>query len=550
MFELAEWLPRDFPHWAPFWQAASLILLSFLLEDLATVGAGLLLAAGAIGWPAAFWGCFIGVWTGDAGLYGFARVVGRGWFDRKSGGKFRERLRQSERRFHERGSPVLLLSRLLPGTRLPTYLTAGFLRMPLKRFLAVTGLASLMWTVGILFVAQLVGGALLRWLRVANYAGWALVVGIVGVVVVVKLGRSWLGADARQGLVAWFGRWHRWEFWPPWLFYPPVGLFYLWFAIKHRGLTLPTAANPGMFSGGLVGESKAATLRELAATSPEVTAEAHLLEGATPEERFQRFQKVCQQRSIPLPLVLKPDMGQRGNGVKVVRSVEEARAYLEGVDAPVVLQRYAPGPKEAGVFYYRFPHEPAGHIFAITEKVFPVLTGDGRSTVEQLIQRDARARYVAPLYLCRFAHRRHEVLAPGQELKLVETGNHAQGCVFLDGWRLHSPALEAAIDRIAQRLNGFYIGRFDLRYASEDDLRQGRNFLIVELNGAASEATSIYDPRNTLTAAYRVLFRQWALVFAIGAANRARGHATLGVRALWQAWTTYRRRAATYPMAD
>ena len=127
-------------------------------------------------------------------------------------------------------------------------------------------------------------------------------------------------------------------------------------------------------------------------------------------------------------------------------------------------QRYAPGPLEAGIFYYRFPHEARGHIFAITEKLFPVLVGDGKSTVTELVWRDPRARFMADKYLQRFSERQNEVLAVGEELKLVEAGNHAQGCIFRDGTRLCTPELEARIDDISQKLTGFFIGRYDIRY--------------------------------------------------------------------------------------
>jgi hypothetical protein len=118
----------------------------------------------------------------------------------------------------------------------------------------------------------------------------------------------------------------------------------------------------------------------------------------------------------------------------------------------------------------------------------------------------------------------------------VEAGNHAQGCIFRDGMHLWSEALERRIDEISQRLRGFYVGRYDIRYASADDLRAGGNFHIIELNGASSEATSIYDERNSLFAAYRTLFRQWELVFAIGAANHARGCAPTPWRLIWRKW--------------
>ncbi len=138
----------------------------------------------------------------------------------------------------------------------------------------------------------------------------------------------------------------------------------------------------------------------------------------------------------------------------------------------------------------------------------------------------------------------------GETVKLVEAGNHAQGCVFRDGSRLWSKELEKGIDEISQRLDGFFIGRYDIRYSSEDELRAGRNFQIIELNGAASEATSIYDARNSLFAAYRTLFRQWEIVFAIGAANRRGGAAPTKLPLLWRKWRETTALIATYPLAD
>jgi hypothetical protein len=345
-------------------------------------------------------------------------------------------------------------------------------------------------------------------------------------------------------------RFKYWEFWPAWMFYPPVAVYCLWLSIKHRGLTLPTAANPGIFSGGLVGESKMATLKNLMESSPEFTAEAELLQGTSSQERLESLLEICRRCGIEYPFILKPDVGQRGAGVKLVRSEVQVRDYLDRTTAPLIVQRYAPGPHEAGVFYYRFPYEFAGHIFAITEKVFPKIVGDGQSTIAELIWKDRRARFLVDKYLQRLHERREEVLAAGETLKLVEAGNHAQGCIFRDGMHLSSPALIETIDSISRKLPGFYIGRYDIRYASEADLRAGRDFQIVELNGAASEATSIYDSRNSLFNAYRTLFHQWDLVFSIGAANRRNGIGTTGISLLWRHWRDYANWAASYPSAD
>jgi membrane protein DedA with SNARE-associated domain len=550
---MTETLPFTAPavaEWLPFAKAAGFFLATFVLEDVAAVGAGLLLAAGGISWPAAFMACFLGIWLGDAGLYALARYAGRGWFERSSFKRFSAKVARSERWFAGHGTAILIFSRLVPGARLPTYLAAGFLRVPLPRFLLVTGTAAFVWTAVILWLAQMFGGKLVAWLDAYKHGGLLLL--LAGLVLFAGLQwfhRVALRFDARR-LATSVERWRHWEFWPTWMFYPPVAIYCLWLAVKYRGLTVPTAANPGIFSGGIVGESKMATLAELSTTSPDVTAEAELILGDTLVERLRLLDEICARCGMGFPFILKPDLGQRGVGIKLIRNREQAENYLRQTSAPLIAQRYAPGPYEAGIFYYRFPHETRGHIFAITEKIFPVITGDGRSTISDLVWNDPRARFMAGKYLPRLGRYQDEVLPSGETLRLVEAGNHAQGCIFKDGMRLNSPELAVRVDEISQKLAGFYIGRYDIRFANEADLRAGKNFQIIELNGAASEATSIYDAQNSLWSAYRTLFRQWDLVFAIGAANRRRGVATEKILAVWNKRREYARMAATYPAAD
>ena len=537
----------------PLWKALGCFFATFVLEDVAAVGAGLLLAAGQISWSAAFTACFFGIWFGDIGLYALARFAGREWFERSSFRKHSDRVARSEKWFAQRGTVILIFSRVVPGARLPTYLAAGFLRLPLPKFLSITGAAAFAWTLLILWLVQLFGQQVTHWLGEYKSAGLVLLgVGLPLLFALHLLRKATLDLNPRKFSTA-LVRWTHWEFWPMWLFYPPVAIYYAWLSLKYRGALLPTAANPGIFSGGVVGESKIATLKDLSATSPEFTAEALLVTGNNFEERQKSLEEIAARlggNGTGAPIILKPDMGQRGVGIKLIRTREQAETYLRQTSAPLIAQRYAPGPFEAGIFYYRFPGEPRGKIFAITEKVFPTLVGDGRSTISERVWADDRARFMAEKYLARFGARQQEIPAPGEIITLVAAGNHAQGCIFRDGMRWNSPALEQRIDEISQKLTGFFIGRYDIRFASEDDLHTGENFQIIELNGAAAEATSIYDARNSVWTAYRTLFRQWDLIFAIGAENRRRGCATTKPGLLWRAWRDYAALAATYPAAD
>ncbi len=207
-----------------------------------------------------------------------------------------------------------------------------------------------------------------------------------------------------------------------------------------------------------------------------------------------------------------------------------------------MLQEYVPG-HEYGVFYARLPGEARGRIFSITDKRPAVVVGDGRRSIEELIYDDPRAVALARIYCENLRERLEEVPAPGQRVPLGELGTHCRGAIFLDGHHLWTEALERAVDRLASAAEGFHFGRFDLRACSERALREGR-FKAIELNGLVSEAAHVYDPSYSLLAAYRVLFRQWALAAEIGRRQRRRGYPGTGFRQVLRAALDIRRGVA------
>jgi hypothetical protein len=211
--------------------------------------------------------------------------------------------------------------------------------------------------------------------------------------------------------------------------------------------------------------------------------------------------------------------------VRLARSHADVRDYLAHLTGRILVQPYHAGPYEAGIFYYRRPDAARGQILAITDKHFPFVVGNGRSSLEELVWAHPRYRMQAKTFIARLSDRRGETPGDGERVILGMAGNHAQGTLFKDGRHLLTPALEARIDAIARHYEGFFIGRFDVRYADCNAFMSGRDLAIVELNGATAECTNIYDPDRTLLAAYRALFLQWRLVFEIGAANRRDGSA-------------------------
>jgi hypothetical protein len=328
---------------------------------------------------------------------------------------------------------------------------------------------------------------------------------------------------------------------------------------------LPTAANPSIFSGGLIGESKSAILDLVPDSHRPWIAPWVVLEGvpaASLEERVGRARRALERAGLDYPVVAKPDVGQRGAGIRPLGGDTELARYLAEFPSgqSLILQALAygsacterggdEGVREAGVFYWRRPGSERGTVFSITLKQIPVLRGDGRRSVRELIRDDPRARRFATVYLERHAPV-ERVLAAGEELALVFAGNHCQGAIFRDGTHLVTPELVDRIDEIARAMPEFWFGRFDIRFARLDTFLRGEEFRIIEINGAGAEATHIWDASTGLSEAYATLFEQFSVLFAIGAANRRRGFRPMGVLRFLKELAAYRRAARAYPKSS
>lgn len=489
-----------------------IVAATFVSEDLTCIGTGLLIARDILPWMAGVGACLVGLVVGDLLLYAGGRLIGRPvtriaplrWMIRE------EELERACRWFTRRSAALLIGGRFVPGTRLPTYVAAGVVRMPLIPFSLWIAVAAVLWTPLLVGGTALFGAVAAERIGVLQHRAlpW-LIVTALGALIALRVGVPLLSAAGRRRFLARWGRVRRWEFWPPWFFYPPVLAWGAWLALKYRSLTVFTAANPAFPDGGLVGESKSEILGAIGERA-RVARTVVAGEGGAVADAVGG-----------LPVVVKPDVGERGAGVAIVRSEEALRARLDVPGRKLIVQEYVPG-EELGVFYYRFPGEERGRIFGITGKRSPVVTGDGRRSLGELVLEDPRLRCQRRVFGRTLGAELDRVPGPGERVVLEERGNHCFGCEFRDGAHLGTPALAAAIDEVSRSIDGFFFGRYDIRGETMADIQAGR-FKVIELNGVSSEATNIYDPRGTLRAAYRTLFRQWELAFRIGAANRALG---------------------------
>ncbi|MDI9341658.1 MAG: hypothetical protein QM534_13895 [Sediminibacterium sp.] len=309
----------------------------------------------------------------------------------------------------------------------------------------------------------------------------------------------------------------RYEYWPWWIFYLPVLPYWLYLSLKTKSLTYFTAANPGIELGGFYGESKSKIL--------DLIDKRYLPKSVSVDSSASVESILDQMNAIGLlyPVIAKPDVGERGNQVTLIHTEQDLIRYNRTSKSKYIIQEFIDYTIELGVLYSRMPDEQKGKVTSITLKEFLSVTGDGTSTVLELMQKKLRARFQIDRLSKEFPDKMNVVLKEGEHILLEPIGNHCRGTLFIDNNYLINDTLNEVFDKICVPIHGFYYGRFDLKVKSIEDLYKGNNIRIMELNGASSEPGHIYDPSLTLFKAYKDLLSHWKRLAEISNANMKLG---------------------------
>ncbi len=301
------------------------------------------------------------------------------------------------------------------------------------------------------------------------------------------------------------------------LVYFPIYFLWIWYAIKAKSIFFFNASNPTIRNGGFIMESK----KKIYDLIPEkYYPKTELIESKT---SFENVLQILEKSEIKFPFITKPDIGLRGSAVKKIHNLEDLKNYFDKADFDFLIQDFIAFDKEIGVFYVRYPNQKLGKITGIVEKEFLIVSGDGKSTIETLIKKNPRYEMQLPTLQKEFGIKLQEILENGAKLNLVPYGNHIRGAKFLDSSYLISDKLNAVFNEMCTQIDGFYFGRLDVMYNNFDELESGKNFAIVELNGAASEPTHIYDPKHSIFFAWRELARHITYMYEISIENNKSG---------------------------
>lgn len=320
---------------------------------------------------------------------------------------------------------------------------------------------------------------------------------------------------------------------PTWLICVPLTLQWLSLALRYRSATLPSVANPEITAGGLVGEGKLEYFHAMGSVAQAATAKHYAIHNNIAYSIAELQQQMI-SANLTFPVIAKPDLGLCGYGVRLVANTQELSDYLHAfpIDEVVIIQEYLSDEGEAGIFYARHPNEAHGQIIGLTLRHYPQVVGDGQLNVGELIQQNPRAQRLLRTQKHQCNYPIADIPTQGQVVRLATIGSTRVGGLYRDGSQLISPALTVAIDAIARDMPHFYFGRFDVRFSTLEELSNGLHFKIMEINGAGSEAIQAWDPDTSLFQAFRIIFAKQRLLFAIAAANRAKGYQPIGVRRL------------------
>lgn len=307
-----------------------------------------------------------------------------------------------------------------------------------------------------------------------------------------------------------------WEYWPSYLFYVPLLPYSFYLAIKSQSFGFFSAVNPAIEGSGNGLESKYKTLQLI----PKHYCPKTIY--ISKNETLETVSTKIIEQNFNYPLIIKPDIGFRGLLVEKLNSETALKNYLKKYNSiNLLLQEFIDLKNECGIFYHRIPNNKEGKITSITLKKYLTVLGNGKSTIKQLILTHERARNYIDLISEINKDRLTLVPKKNEEIVLNIIGNHSKGTQFINGNYLINRKLTEFLNELNNSINGWYYGRIDLKYNTFEELIQGKNLKILELNGIISEPTHIYDATNgSYFKALKSIKNHWKIIYQIAIQNK------------------------------
>jgi hypothetical protein len=283
--------------------------------------------------------------------------------------------------------------------------------------------------------------------------------------------------------------------------------------IRSRAIWFFTPSNPKLTFGGMEGEPK----KEMHDLLP-----AHLCPkyfNVIPGENFPCLLSKMEKFNIHFPLIVKPEVGGQGILFRKINNKQDLKTYNESVPVEYIIQEFISYPVEISLFYYRYPNETKGTITGFLQKVPLQVKGDGIHTLEELILMGSKSGQRIEELRGKHEANFKNILPAGEKYMLSYAANHNRGARFIDLKNEIDENILGILDNISLGINDFFYGRYDIMCNSIEELKQAKNFVILEYNGCGAEPNHFYDTGYTLVNAWKEILKHWKILYEISRYN-------------------------------
>ena len=307
-----------------------------------------------------------------------------------------------------------------------------------------------------------------------------------------------------------------WELWNFYVLYAPISPVWIWYCLRSGSLWYFSSSNPTITFGGFEGEGKKEMYDQL---PPDLYPRTIYIRHDLP---FVEVKKLVEEAGFTYPFIVKPDVGMKGILFRKIDSEEQLQKYHEHIPVEYIVQDLVDLPVEVSVFYYRHPAQQKGTVSGFIHKELLQVVGDGSSTLQQLVEKHPRAKFRLEEMKHRHGHRFDRITPDKEIFFLSYAGNHNRGAQFTNLHNEINEKMHEVFDELSHKTSFFY-GRYDIKTTSIEDLKQGKNFSILEFNGCGAEPNHIYDCGMPLWKAYGTLLTHWKALYRISRYNHKNG---------------------------
>ena len=292
---------------------------------------------------------------------------------------------------------------------------------------------------------------------------------------------------------------------------------WLWYCVRARSFWFFTAADPSLTFGGFEGEGKQEMYEQLPpGTYPETVYIEPGTDWITVKEQIL-------QNNFSYPFVAKPDVGMMGFMFRIIYNEEQLQLYHAKMPIKFLIQKFVDYENEYALFYYRLPNTTKGTISGLLSKSPPKIMGDGKSDIATLIENNPDLKFKIDEMQSKHKEQLKRVLPKGETFVLSQASNRSQGGKLTNLSHQIDAELTQRFDALSLYTQHFYYGRYDIKCDSLEDLKQGKNFSILEFNGTGAGVQHVYGDNLSLFSACKVILKHWHKLFQIAMINHRNG---------------------------